>query len=53
MKGPGPFTVFAPTDATFAKLPAGTVDDLLKAGKQGESDQRTDLSRRAGQGEGG
>jgi len=26
----GPFTVFAPTDAAFAKLPAGTVDDLLK-----------------------
>ena len=30
MKGEGPFTVFAPTDAAFAKLPAGTVDDLLK-----------------------
>jgi uncharacterized surface protein with fasciclin (FAS1) repeats len=29
-KGPGPFTVFAPTDEAFAKLPAGTVDDLLK-----------------------
>src|SRR5690242_142129 len=26
----GPFTVFAPTDAAFAKLPAGTVDDLVK-----------------------
>ncbi len=26
----GPFTVFAPNDAAFAKLPAGTVDDLLK-----------------------
>ena len=26
----GPFTVFAPTDEAFAKLPAGTVDDLLK-----------------------
>ena len=26
----GPFTVFAPTNAAFAKLPAGTVDDLLK-----------------------
>jgi uncharacterized surface protein with fasciclin (FAS1) repeats len=30
LKGEGPLTVFAPTDAAFAKLPAGTVDDLLK-----------------------
>jgi uncharacterized surface protein with fasciclin (FAS1) repeats len=30
LKGEGPFTVFAPTDAAFAKLPAGTVDALLK-----------------------
>lgn len=30
LKGPGPFTVFAPTDDAFAKLPAGTVDALLK-----------------------
>ncbi|MFO0461198.1 MAG: fasciclin domain-containing protein [Burkholderiales bacterium] len=30
LKGPGPFTVFAPTDAAFAKLPPGTVDGLLK-----------------------
>jgi uncharacterized surface protein with fasciclin (FAS1) repeats len=30
LKGAGPFTVFAPTDAAFAKLPAGTLDDLLK-----------------------
>jgi uncharacterized surface protein with fasciclin (FAS1) repeats len=30
LKGAGPFTVFAPMDATFAALPAGTVDDLLK-----------------------
>ena len=30
LKGPGPFTVFAPTNAAFKKLPAGTVDDLLK-----------------------
>lgn len=30
LKGPGPFTVFAPTDAAFAKLPAGTVEALLK-----------------------
>jgi uncharacterized surface protein with fasciclin (FAS1) repeats len=30
LKGPGPFTVFAPTDAAFAKLPPGTIADLLK-----------------------
>jgi uncharacterized surface protein with fasciclin (FAS1) repeats len=30
LKGQGPFTVFAPTDEAFAKLPAGTVDELLK-----------------------
>ena len=30
LKGKGPFTVFAPTDEAFAKLPAGTVEDLLK-----------------------
>ena len=30
LKGPGPFTVFAPTDAAFADLPAGTVEELLK-----------------------
>ena len=30
LKGEGPFTVFAPTDEAFAKLPAGTVEDLLK-----------------------
>ena len=30
LQGAGPFTVFAPTDEAFAKLPAGTLDDLLK-----------------------
>jgi len=30
LKGSGPFTVFAPTDAAFAKLPDGTLEDLLK-----------------------
>src|SRR3954465_7639902 len=30
LKGTGPFTVFAPTDAAFAKLPEGTVQNLLK-----------------------
>ncbi|MDA8870780.1 fasciclin domain-containing protein [Rhizobiaceae bacterium] len=30
LKGEGPFTVFAPTNDAFAKLPVGTIDDLLK-----------------------
>jgi uncharacterized surface protein with fasciclin (FAS1) repeats len=30
LQGPGPFTVFAPTDAAFAALPAGTVENLLR-----------------------
>ncbi len=30
LSGAGPFTIFAPTNAAFAKLPAGTVDSLLK-----------------------
>jgi len=30
LKGPGPFTVFAPTDEAFAKLPKGTLDSLLQ-----------------------
>lgn len=30
LKGPGPFTVFAPTNDAFGKLPAGTVDTLIK-----------------------
>ena len=30
LKGPGPFTVFAPTDEAFAKLPTGTLENLLK-----------------------
>ena len=30
LKGAGPFTVFAPSDAAFAKLPAGTVESLVK-----------------------
>ena len=35
LKGKGPFTVFAPTDEAFSKLPAGTVESLLKpANKQ-------------------
>ena len=37
LANPGPFTVFAPTNAAFDKLPAGTVDGLMKA------DKKTDL----------
>lgn len=36
LKNPGPLTVFAPTNAAFAKLPAGTVEGLLKPDKQGD-----------------
>jgi uncharacterized surface protein with fasciclin (FAS1) repeats len=35
LSSPGPFTVFAPTNAAFAKLPAGTVDNLLKPENKG------------------
>ena len=35
LQGPGPFTVFAPTNAAFTKLPAGTVDNLLKPENKG------------------
>ncbi len=36
LKGVGPFTVFAPTDAAFAKLPAAVVQDLLKPENKGK-----------------
>jgi len=36
LKGDGPFTVFAPTDEAFAKLPAGTVESLLKPENKGK-----------------
>ncbi|MEO7170864.1 MAG: fasciclin domain-containing protein, partial [Sphingomonas sp.] len=35
LSGPGPFTVFAPTNAAFAKLPKGTVETLLKPENKG------------------
>ena len=35
LQGPGPFTVFAPTDEAFAKLPAGTLETLLKPENKG------------------
>jgi uncharacterized surface protein with fasciclin (FAS1) repeats len=36
LKGAGPFTVFAPTDAAFARLPAGTVEHLVKPENKAE-----------------
>jgi uncharacterized surface protein with fasciclin (FAS1) repeats len=36
LKGPGPFTVFAPTNEAFAALPAGTVETLLKPENKGD-----------------
>lgn len=36
LQGPGPFTVFAPTNAAFGKLPAGTVDSLVKPENKGK-----------------
>jgi transforming growth factor-beta-induced protein len=36
LQGEGPFTVFAPTDDAFAKLPAGTLDELLKPEKKAD-----------------
>jgi uncharacterized surface protein with fasciclin (FAS1) repeats len=36
LSGKGPFTVFAPTDAAFAKLPEGTLEDLLKPENKGK-----------------
>ena len=49
LKSAGPFTVFAPTNAAFAKLPAGTVDTLLKPENKAHADQGADLPRRARQ----
>jgi uncharacterized surface protein with fasciclin (FAS1) repeats len=39
LKGKGPFTVFAPTDAAFAALPAGTVEGLLEPGSKAKLTQ--------------
>ena len=39
LEGKGPFTVFAPTNGAFAKLPAGTVDTLLKPENKGQLSQ--------------
>ena len=50
LQGTGPFTVFAPTDDAFAKLPAGTVEGLLK--DLAEVKQRPDIPCGRGQGHG-
>ena len=47
LQGKGPFTVFAPTNDAFAKLPAGTVDTLLKPENKGQLDAGPDLPRRS------
>ena len=47
-KGEGPFTVFAPTDEAFAKLPAGTLDELLKPENKDKLTAILTLPRRAG-----
>ena len=45
LKGKGPFTVFAPTDEAFAKLPAGTVETLLKPENKAKLVGDSDLPR--------
>ena len=52
LKGPGPFTVFAPTDEAFAKLPAGTIDSLSETREQGEIAEHPHVSCSARQGDG-
>ncbi len=49
LEGPGPFTVFAPTNEAFDKLPAGTVDTLSEAGKSCYIEEDSDLPRSGGQ----
>jgi uncharacterized surface protein with fasciclin (FAS1) repeats len=48
LEGPGPFTVFAPTNAAFAQLPPGTVDTFGEAGEQGSARHCAHLPRVAG-----
>ena len=52
LKGAGPFTVFAPTDEAFAKLPAGTLEMLLKPENKAKLHAHPHLSRRGRQGDG-
>jgi len=51
LEGPGPFIVFAPTNKAFAKLPAGTVDTLLRPEKQSHLGQGAHLSGGFGEAE--
>jgi len=44
LKGAGPFTVFAPTNAAFDKLPAGKVKKFAETGKQSSTRENPDLS---------
>ena len=52
LEGKGPFTVFAPTNTAFGKLPAGTVDTLVKPENKPTLTKDPDLSCRAGQARG-
>ena len=45
LQGKGPFTVFAPTDDAFAKIPKETLANLLEAGEQRQTYRHTYLSR--------
>ena len=47
LSGKGPFTVFAPTNRAFEKLPDGHCPDAAEAGEQGQADEHPDLPRRA------
>ena len=51
LKGPGPFTVFAPTDEAFAKLPEGTVETLLQPENKDQLSRHSHLPRGPGRGD--
>ena len=52
LSGKGPFTVLAPTNEAFAKLPKGTLDTLAEAREQGQASCDLDLPRHTCQGHG-